>query len=247
MSQKLEFKVEELVIIQTVKTNPLNTINPDTFKYNGTVPSDLKLVRQPSGANGFVRLDYEDDISVLAQHNRVMFAEAIGNKNPELLKVPSIASNYAQTLPNMESEGLAISCRGAVPFTSSEDARKYITEQLMSPGAWQQVGDEPMEANISLTYRFKRAPLFINISEATLRSTEESTIPIVLFSGSFSYSLSGETPAEKLASLQQVIGNWQEDLETFSNIVNNKFLAQMLSGGSIVPDTFSMNSIPAAV
>lgn len=242
MSQQLEFKNQDLVIILATKGNPINTINPELFKYNNTVPQDLELVRQPDYKNGVVRLDYDKEISIIAQTNRIMFAEAIGDKKPESLSVPSIASNYPQSLPNMEFEGLGISFRGYVPFTDSQDARQYMSKNLFAPGAWQEVGDAPVRATVNLVYSFERAPLYLSINEASLRNSDETTTPIIMFSGSFSYSLSGETAVEKLASLQQAIGNWQTDLMTFSDIINNKFLAQVVENYSVVPNVFAMST-----
>ena len=105
-----------------------------------------------------------------------------------------------------------------------------------------------MRASLNLVYKFNRAPFYLSISEAALRNEDETSTPIVMFSGSFSYELSGENGSEKLSLLNQAIDNWQVDLETYSNIINNKFLAKMtettlvVTTQAAVTDLFTMSA-----
>ena len=69
--------------------------------------------------------------------------------------------------------------------------------------------------------------MYLNISEAGLRKEDETSTPIVMFNGSFSYELKGETTVEKQENLHKAIENWQTDVTTYSELVNNKFLANV--------------------
>ncbi|MGB3654037.1 MAG: hypothetical protein WBA41_22895 [Rivularia sp. (in: cyanobacteria)] len=84
-----------------------------------------------------------------------------------------------------------------------------------------------MRASVELVYNLERAPFYLKITEAALQETEEKVTPIIIFNGSFSYQVNGESNTEKLAVVHSVINNWQSDLEDYQNIINNKFLAQI--------------------
>jgi hypothetical protein len=235
MSQKLI--IQDLIIIIAAKNHSPSILNPDFLKYSGIVPKDWNLARAPVYTQSFARLDFSNGITIIAEPNRVMFMESMADKKIDSLQIPEIARKYVQALPNMEFEAVGINPRGYASFAGSGDAaRQYMSETLLSPGAWQEEGEEPMRASLNLVYKFKRAPLYLSVTEAALRQEDETTTPIVMFSGSFSYELTGET-AEKLTTLHQAIDNWLPDLSTYSNIINNKFLANMASSTDMVSDT----------
>jgi hypothetical protein len=239
MSQNLI--VQELAIIIAAKNHKPTILNPDFLFCTGIVPSDWQLARQPISTNSVAQVTFTNGITITAEPNRAMFVETIALQPVELIQIPSIVRKYMQTLPNMEFEAVAINPRGHVPFVGSGDqARQYITQRLLSPGAWLEVGEEPMRASLNLFYRFKRAPFYLNVNEAVLRSPDETTTPIVMFNGSFTYEVNGESETEKLTTLYQGIENWQVDLETFQEIVNTKFLAEQAMYSSTVPDVISM-------
>lgn len=72
----------------------------------------------------------------------------------------------------------------------------------------------------------------LNITEAALNQKDKS-IPIVIFSGSFSYQVIGNTVEQKLGYVNQVIGNWFTDITAFSSLVNDKFLADVTGNISL--------------
>ena len=207
------------------------------------------MARTPIYTNSAAQVTFTNGVSIIAEPNRVMFMEPIADNQVESLHIPSIARKYAHTLPNMEFEAVGINPRGYVAFPNEQEAaRKYVTETLLSGGAWLESGDSPMRASLNLVYKFNRAPFYLSVSEAALRNEDETSTPIVMFSGSFSYELSGENGSEKLSLLNQAIDNWEVDLETYSNIINNKFLAKMtettlvVTTQAAVTDLFTMSA-----
>jgi hypothetical protein len=247
MSQSLV--VQEFGIIVAIKDNKPAILNPDFLKYTGIVPSEWELARQPVFSSSVSQVTYTNGVSIIAEPNRVIFIEAIEGKKVEEIAVYEIAKKYVQMLPNAEYQGLGINPRGYVSFPGDQQdaARQFMSETMFMPGAWQEVGNVPVRATMNLVYSLEPAALYLTINEAALRNSDETTTPILLFSGSFSYEATGENASEKLASLLQSMENWQANLENYSDIINNKFLGKTSSTISSVPDVFSMNSIPAAV
>ncbi|MUG98760.1 hypothetical protein F7734_43295 [Scytonema sp. UIC 10036] len=245
MTQQLVGK--NFALVFAAKNHSPSILNPDFLKYSGIVPQDWNLARQPIYTNSAAQVIFTNGISIIAEPNRVIFMEPIGDKAMSELNIAEIARKYVQTLPNIEYEAVGINPRGYVSFAGSPDAaRLYMTETLLSPGAWQSAGDSPMRASLNLVYKFQRAPFYLSITEAALRNEDETSTPIVLFSGSFSYELSGENGAEKINSLHQAIDNWQVDLETYSDIINHKFLQTIPSSLRVASDDSTV-SVPATV
>lgn len=241
MSQKL--LVQDLVIVIAAKNHKPTILNLDFLKCTGIVPTEWELAREPIYTNKVAQVTFTNGINIVAEPTRIMFMEPIADKAIESLFIPGIASKYIQTLPNMEFEAVGINPRGYVPFTTEKDAaRKYITDSLLSPGAWQSEGEAPMLATLNLVYKLNHNPFYLTVSEAALRGEDETITPIVMFSGSFSYEVSGDTQAEKLSNLHKAIENWQADLETYSNIVNTKFFANGNLDNVTVPDVFALSA-----
>ncbi|KYC34735.1 hypothetical protein WA1_49285 [Scytonema hofmannii PCC 7110] len=239
--------VQDLVIVVAAKNHSPSILNPDFLKCSGIVPQDWNLARQPIYTNNAAQVIFTNGISIIAEPNRVIFMEPIGDKTMSELNIAEIARKYVQTLPNVEYEAVGINPRGYVSFASSPDAaRLYMAETLLSPGAWQESGDSPMRASLNLVYKFQRAPFYLGITEAALRNEDETSTPIVMFSGSFSYELSGENGAEKISNLHNCIENWQTDLNTYSDIINHKFLKKISSSLRVASDDSTV-SVPATV
>lgn len=225
MSQK--FRIQDVVLVLAPREQSLSVANAEFLQYSGIIPKDFKLARQPVYTQQNAQLTFTDSndnvISIVAETNRIIFMEAVGDREISSLQIASIASKYAKALPNMEFEAVGINPRG---YTEDETG-KYM-ESLLAPGAaWQSEGVEPMRASLNLVYKYERASMYLNISEAALRKEDETSTPIVMFNGSFSYELQGETKEEKQENLHKAIENWQADVATYSELVNNKFLAQL--------------------
>ncbi|MGF1675599.1 MAG: hypothetical protein ACFCUV_18230 [Rivularia sp. (in: cyanobacteria)] len=226
MNQQLV--LQDLVIVIAAKNHKPGLLNPDFLKCSGIIPSDWELARQPVNANNVSQVVFINGITITAEPQRIIFAQPVKDVDVESILIPEIARKYVNALPLLEFEAVGINPRGYVPFLNGEQetARQYITQTLLSPGAWQSEGEEPMRASLNLLYKLPRAPFYLTVTEAALQAkTEDETVtPIILFSGSFSYELNSEDNAEKLQLLDSVINNWQSDLEDYRNIIGNKFL-----------------------
>lgn len=237
MRQK--FVVQDLVISITAKNLNPTVLNPDLLKYTGVVPTEWELAREPISTKRAVQVAFTNGVNIIAEPNCVMFAGPLVNKSVESILVSSIAQKYAQTMPNLEFNAVGINLRGYIPFDASQElAGSYISEKLLAPGLWKEEG---MRASLNLFYNYERAPLYLTITEAALQENDETTTPIVMFSGRFNYKLSGDAK-EKLSALRQALENLQADLKLYSDLINNKFLGQAAGDRIEVPNLFAMNA-----
>ena len=238
MSQALI--TQEFGIIIAAKNHKPTILNPDFLKYSGIVPTEWELARQPIYSQNISQVAFTNGVAIVAEPTRIMFIEAIENKAVKEISVPNIAKKYISALPNVEYEAVGINPRGYVAFEKEQDAaRLFLTETLLSRGAWQEVGTAPVRATLNLAYTMSRGPLYLSINEAALRNPDETTTPIVLFSGSFSYEVNSESSSERQNSLYQNIESWQLDLESYQEIINTKFLGKNIEEKTVFPNLFA--------
>jgi hypothetical protein len=237
------FITSELGIIIAVNDNKPTILNLDFLRYSGIVLNEWELARSPIHTNSFSQLIFANGINLIAEPNRVMFLEVIEGKEVGEIAVPSIARKYVEMLPNAEYQALGINPRGYCVFAQQQNAEKYLSETLLSPGSWQQVGNAPMRASLNLVYTLERCPFHLNINEAGLRNPDETITPIIMFNGSFSYEVNDSTAKERITHLDQVINNLQVDLSTFQEIISTKFLTKVVENTTVVPDLSVMNAV----
>ncbi|MCV3217087.1 hypothetical protein OGM63_26865 [Plectonema radiosum NIES-515] len=217
-----------LDIVAATKKPATSTINLDFFSGAGIIEGEIKLASGPVNSKNFSRIELEENIVIVGEGNRVVFSEAMAGKTPDQLKIPVIASKYIQMLSNLEYEAIGVNIRGFLSFPEGKDAAsRYIASNFLANASWQTIGFSPVRASINLVFDRERSPFYLNIAEAAMRKEEdEATVPIVMFSGSFSYVVNGESAAEKIAYMHEIIANWQTDFTAFNEIINNHFLAQ---------------------
>ena len=241
MSQSLI--TQEFGIIIAAKNHTPTVLNPDFLKYSGIVPTEWELARQPIYTQSVSQVAFTNGVVIVAEPTRVIFIEAIEGKAITEIAVADIAKKYVQTLPNIEYEAVGINPRSYITFDQQQDtAHQYIANTLLSTGAWQEIGTAPVRTTLNLAYTLERCPFYLTVSEAALRNPDETSTPIVLFNGSFSYQVIGETAQERLTNLHQIIDNWQADLSNYQDIISNNFIAKE----SVVPDTFRINASAVA-
>lgn len=220
-------EIQELAITIAAKNLNPTILSEEFLKFSGIVPEDWELAKQPIlGPNG-AQVTFQNGVSIVAQPRTVTFMEGIANKALDELQVPAIAQQYVVKLPKAEYQNLSTNPKCLVPLPNNPDsARQYITQTLMAPGPWQNVGIAPVQAGINLLYRLERCQLSLSINEATIQMPDKSSLAALLFAGNFNYAIETGSPQERLERLQQAIGEWQSDLKTFQEIVNQRFLAQ---------------------
>jgi hypothetical protein len=224
MNKTLNIK-EIAVSIIAESLNPV-ILTPEFLKYRGIVPSSWELTRQPILTAAASQVVFQTGVSILAQPNRIIFAESLMATEPMDAKTidaatPAIAQRYIDALPQANYQAVGINFTGFVRFDQDE-AANYLTDTLLAPGPWHTIGETPLRAALRLTYTLKQAQLNLDITEAKLQLAEEE-LPVVLFAANFDHQLQSN-PTERVQELNQVIDYWPNHLKTYQDIVNTKFL-----------------------
>ncbi|MEM6752891.1 MAG: hypothetical protein AAF630_07985 [Cyanobacteria bacterium P01_C01_bin.38] len=227
-------QTQELAIAITAKNLNPNVINLDFLKYSNIISSEWELARQPVYTKTLTQIVFQNGIAIVAQPNRIVFAETIDAAYIEQLQISQIAAKYVDTLPNVEYQAVGINPKGFVTFTESNAASNYLLKNLLASGEWREFGNAPPKAAIQLAYTLENSQFNLTINEGLLKSEEES-VPAVLFSGNFDYKIAGSKPEARLQDLHQIIQNWKINLETYKELINNKFLSNRIDDKNLIP------------
>ncbi len=216
---------QELAIVVAVKTQNPAILNEDFLKQSGIVPTDWKLARDPIYTDRVAQIVFENGFSIAAQPDRVMFLEAVGDKEISSISAGKVAQKYVETLKLADYQAVGINFRSYAAYETSAAASEYINTQLLAAGNWQKYGEVPVRASLNLVYDFTDRQLNLSINEASIQFPEQPLTSVVLFAANYSYDISKTEAEAKATAISKVIGNWQQDLSECTNLITERFLA----------------------
>ncbi|MEH2058167.1 MAG: hypothetical protein V7K97_18795 [Nostoc sp.] len=227
MMPKLIF--EELAIAITAKNHNPTLLTPDFLICSGIVPSNWELLEPPILDSQMCRVQFTNSTIISAQVDTVTFSQTIEGKALEDIQLPTLVRKYIETLPNIDYQGIGINPSSFFAFEDEGETANcnYIVTALLSPGDWHEFGSQPVRATLSLAYTLKQGEFNLKIDDVKLRRPDNTPQAAVLFSGNFPYEISGGKQ-ERLQNLYKLILNWQDDLKTYRELVNQRFYEKLV-------------------
>jgi hypothetical protein len=213
--------VQELAIVIVAKQHTPALLNLEFLKCSGIIPADWELARQPIHHTQVSQLLFQNGVSLVAQGNQVIFTELLGSKSLDAVTIANIARRYVEALPQAEYSAAGLNIKGFGLAPDQPDlAHHYLTRMLLSPGAWQDYGQEPVKVGVNFVYTLDGRRLHLSVNEVTLQQQPEGqTLQSLMFDGNFEYRIT-----EGTSQVLQAIQNWQEDLSNYRDLVNTKFI-----------------------
>lgn len=230
--------MQELSIVVVAPGQGPSIVNLENLVFNGTIPKDWELAREPLYTPQMVQLVFQNSIAITAQANRVVFSETIADKSPSDIQIPQLIRRYIQSFPGLEYEAIGINPMGHVDMGGSEYAvRRYMNETLMSPGPWQSIGEVPAQLQLNFRYTLAESQLNLTVSEVGLRNEDELVSKVLLFAGNFQYLIGGSSSSERTRMMLKSLEQCESDLSFFTETINTKFLGtdRMMSTPSLLP------------
>ena len=225
MQQQLNL-LELAIVIATKQQDP-TLLSLEFLRYSGVVPEEWPLARQPVRTVQGAQVGFQNGVVITASPTQTVFSEPLVSKAPEQMEAPAVAQRYGQILKNMEYQGLGVNLKGYFGFPETSDgAHEYIFKTLLAPGAWQQLGTQPVRAGLSLVYTFERNRLNLTVQEAAVQKGEQERVPGIIFSGNFAYRLPTGDDIDPLVWLKETLDQWQTDLEQYKTVVQAFLPAQ---------------------
>jgi hypothetical protein len=224
--------VQEMAIIIATQPHNPSVLTPDFLKYSGIVPTDWKIARQPIQSTSASQVTFLNGVNIVAQPNRIAFSEIIAAKDLAEVSIPNISHKYMSVLPQVDYQTVGINFVGYTPFEETQQtARDYIFASFLAPGAWQEIDETPAQAALQLSYALKNVQLNLSINQVKFRSSSQQEVTAVAFSANFNYPVTKDRANGSIDALSHIVENWQNDLQTYKDIINTRFL-QQLNGSS---------------
>jgi hypothetical protein len=221
-----KINLQELALVIAVKEIDPTLITPEFLKYSQVVPADWEVVGNPIRNFQGSQVTFQNGVSVIAQPQRISFAELAVDKEADTLISARLAVKLVDVLPSLNYVGVGINLRGYIDFGSdTRQARDFMFQNLLAPGAWKQLGNAPVQAGMNLGYTFDDRRLNLTINEATLQTPEGQTSAIALFNGNFDYDVATTVaPAAHTQRIKQIVSNWQQDLKLYKEVIGQFML-----------------------
>ncbi len=222
MSQTLE--IQELAIVITAKNYDPSLLNLELLKYSGVISEAWKLARQPVTSKRASQIVFDNGVHITAQPNRLIFVEALNNKEDKAAEIPGLVRRYVEILRTIDYQAVGINFRGYVTCPNSTvESNRYLFDNLIQPGEWQNCGTDSVKAGVSFMFTYDEKQLNLSINEAALKLPESEKVPIVLFNGNFNYDITSDLPGNRLPQLGKIVDNWHRDLNIYRDVVS-KFI-----------------------
>jgi hypothetical protein len=215
--------VQELALVIAVKNHDPLMVGEAFLKQTGIIPSEWELAQKPYLSQQATQLVFTNGLSIIAEPERVIFSQPLVDKALSTIEVGEIASKYADILKKADYQGIGINFRSFIPQPSQEAAQAYINQHVLAPASWQQVGSEPVRANVNLNFTLSGRQLALSINPAAIQFPDQEPMPVILFGGNFGYQIDA---TDKLAQLTQIISNWQTDLIDYHQLITQHFVTK---------------------
>jgi hypothetical protein len=215
---------QEIAIVIAVPVEDPTMLNEKFLKQAGIIPIDWQLEREPVYSDRVAQIMFTNGLSIVAQPDRLMFLEIVGDKSIETLHAGEVAQKYVATLKMADYRSVGINFRSYTTQNSPDAATAYINHELLATGNWQQYNHRQVRASINLNYDLGDRQLNLSIDAATIQFPTPLTHPAIVFSGTFSYD-STASSGERVAKISAIIGNWQQELNEFNSFITDKLLS----------------------
>lgn len=217
--------IQELTISLVIKNFNPTLLSYEFLTMSGIIPNTWELARQPVVNARASQVGFKNGVNIVAQGNTLSFVEGLGSgKKISDLQFDKIALQYVDRMPQSEYQGLSIAPKIIIPFPGEEGGKDFINNNFLNGGTWRNIGNQTPQSSLSLFYNLDKCNLSLNINPAKLQQPNNVSISAVLFAGSFNYLLAEMNIGEVANILKNLMGNWQDDFNTFQGLVYQQFL-----------------------
>lgn len=218
-----QLNIQDFSIVVVAQNNNPTILNPDFLKFNQIVPADWELKTPPMCIEPMAAVHFKtNNIKITAQLDKIIFLESVGGKNTNEILLPEIVHKYTNTLPHVEYTAIGLNPRGHIALDGSSDScQKYLSEQFLAPGEWQNIGDSPIKSTLKFAYKFGDIICNLTVEEKPFKLLEEeATTNVITFAANFHHELVGSNRKERLEHLHRLIKDWEDDCNLYKDLVS---------------------------
>lgn len=232
----IDFQLQELnFTLFTEKFNP-TILNLNTLQRVGAIEPNWQLAEEPIYQADGLKLVFTNKVRIIAQTDRLVIAETVGNKRLQDTRVAKTAQQLIAGFPEIKYRAVSLNPGGYASFESAAAATKYLSEGLLASTPWGKFQGKSISAvGLKLAYPYKSGNFYLDINQANLDIVGRE-IPAIWFAGNFNYQLLGHNQEQRYANLQTILNSWRLDIQNYQTYINNELLAvSVIPSVSIFP------------
>ena len=220
---------QEVAIVIAMNSQNPSLLSEDFLKYSGVIPTEWRLEREPVYNQQVAQLVFDNGFSIALQADRVMFLEAIGEKELSAAVIGEITSKYVETLKLADYQAFGVNFRSYLSYgDDATAATDFVNNQVLVAKNWQSITKKPVRATVNLNFELEDSKMLnLSINEASIQFPEKEAESIVLFSANFNKDLKSIDSSDRVKTIQALTKSWQKDLADFNNLVSESFLAEV--------------------
>jgi len=116
---------------------------------------------------------------------------------------------------------VGVNLRGHIVVDEPDKAKIFIQEHFILQKTWENYKERLTDVAVNLSYRLKHSQFNISINTSAITDGKQAIRPVVLFTGNFHHDLTTINKDEKLATLCEIVMNWQNDMKIFEEFIEN--------------------------
>ena len=226
----IDFQLQELNFTLFIEQLDSAMFNLNALQRVGVIKPSWQLAEEPVYQNNAMKLVFSNKVCIVAQSDRLIFVETVGNKRLQDTHIGQAIINNVRGFSALNYRAVSLSPGGYARFSSPSEARKYLAEGLLASTPWSKFQGQPINAvGLKLAYLYKSGKFYLEINQASLDIAGRA-IPAVWFAGSFNYQLRGNNSKQRYLDLNNIVQNWQSDIQNYQSYINNELLA-----ASVIP------------
>lgn len=188
------------IVVLATDHNP-TILNPDFLRLQKIVPEDWKwkLATPPITTPPFATVQYESDVSISVESNKLQVAD---NKvtEPTESKIVAIVKRYIEVVPHVRYTAVGINFRSAIEL---DDADTYLKAQFLKGGVWDSEQNPMKSVGLRFVYPVTSGRLVLSIDSGIIERVVDEQVkqkPVIIANANFHRDLD----TNKLPTSEQV-------------------------------------------
>lgn len=192
------FKVSAVLV---AKGHNPTILHPSFLAYEGIVPGDWELAKDPICTPPFAAVVYKSGFSFVVEQERMQVEFSGDNADQQSAQVVEMAKKYAEKLPHVRYVAVGVNFTTFLPLA---DPSNFVIERFIKEGPWNTAAMTLASARQNFTYLFEDHQLNITIETGNKQVKQ----PTIEQSGLIIHSNyhSNVSPSDRLESLRALLG-----------------------------------------
>jgi hypothetical protein len=217
----------ELSIVVLAKNHNPTILNNDFLLYNKIIPEGWELAERPICLDPMAQIKYKNQVSIVAQFDKIIFTEVLVDKGIEAAVTPDISIKYIHTLPHVNYSAVGVNLKGHVELNDMDGPRRYILENVIASGPWSDFGKQPVNASVKFSYDLEKFKLTLSIDSADFQvPRDKNPKKVLLFNSNFHTDLKDTTKEGRVEEIIGIINGWKECYSIYKTLVDKVFFQE---------------------